>query len=103
VSAAASATKTTRLISWNVDIMSKLLKQIAVRRKALGTDKVVFLDPEDSYGYNQMVLEEVKEIITLPRFNKSLINNLDDTKVEMDTEVVEQLRHFVTTISSLYR
>jgi hypothetical protein len=96
-----SADKASRLVAWNVDIMGKVLKEIAKRRSALGTDQLPFEDPEDTYGSAKMVINEVKEIITLPRFDKGVDNG--SAPVELDSDVVDQLRDYVSTVSSLYR
>jgi hypothetical protein len=93
--------KTARLINWNVDVMKKTLQQIKVRRIALGTDKKPFKDPQDSFEGS--ILQEIKEIITLPNFNSSMNDAVDSASVELGHAVIEQLRAYVTTISQLYR
>jgi len=96
----AIAAKTTRLIEWNVDVLARLLKEIKVRRKAQGTDKIKFKDPEDVFEGGAKIINEVKEIIKLPRYEGSL---KDAKSVELDYDIVEQLRDYVSTIASLYR
>lgn len=96
--------KTDRLISWNVDVLAKVLKQIVLRRQAIGTDLTPFADPEDKYGSREMIIDEVKEVIMLPRFDQHFTNTIDEIdSFELDPQVMFELREFVTTISQMYR
>jgi hypothetical protein len=79
---------TSRLVLWNVEILARLLKELAVRRKALHIEQEEIDGSLDNLESGNMILDEVKEIITLPRFDKT---------------VMKQLRDFVGVISSLYR
>ena len=95
--------KESRLVDWNVEILGRLLKHVIARRNALGlemsTEEVKLDRPE-----GQTVLEEVREIITLPKFDASAAKNQEDPeKMELDLEVKEQLHDYVTTLASMYR
>ena len=49
-------------------------------------------------------IDEVKEIIHLPKFDARAAKNQQDPKtIELDKQVVEQLHNYVTVIASLYR
>ena len=102
--------KTIRLIDWQVDVLSRFLKQILARRTA---EKQVHPNaPNDSLDKNlewtqqpgKICLDEVKEIIWLPEFDADAARNQDDPlMVELDDAVVNQLRAFITSIANLYR
>jgi len=99
-----SSQKIMRLVTWNCELLAKLLKQIKARRMALGTKDDKFQDPEDHYEGGSTIIKEVKDIITLPRFNnrKDMQEVDPDKKLELHPAVIKQLREFVTTIASLY-
>jgi len=97
-------TKESRLVDWNVEVLSKLLKHVITRRQALGLnsppDGEVRLDRSEG----QTVLEEVREIITLPQFVATAAKKQDDPeKTELDSELKKQLHEYVTTLASFYR
>jgi len=54
---------------------------------------------------NTTVLDEVTEIITLPTFDEETAagEQVDPETVELGDEVTKQLRHYVTSIASMYR
>lgn len=96
--------RTTRLIDWNVEILSRLLKQVIARRNALGLEYM--LDDEGTLerAEGQTVLEEVREIITLPKFDASAAKRQEDPeKMELDEDVRDQLHNYVSTLASMYR
>lgn len=83
--------KESRLVDWNVEILGKLLKHVIARRNALGRGpfaEEVKLDlPE-----GRTVLEEVREIITLPKFDASAAKKQEDPdKMELHPAVKEQV------------
>jgi len=106
-----------RRIEWNADILLRMLKQIVARRNAErmhtangSTRSFKSMSGQDeseeysaSMAAHTTVLEEVKEIITLPAFNAQAARVEEDaSKVEIDPVVVKQLRDYVTVIASLY-
>ncbi|CAB9519313.1 Receptor-type guanylate cyclase gcy [Seminavis robusta] len=95
--------KESRLVDWNVEVLSKLLKHVIARRNALGLsapDDEVKLERPDG----QTVLEEVREIITLPKFDASAAKKQEDPeKMELDPLIKEQLHDYVSTLASYYR
>eukprot|EP00538_Stauroneis_constricta_P012395 CAMPEP_0119571056 /NCGR_PEP_ID=MMETSP1352-20130426/43927_1 /TAXON_ID=265584 /ORGANISM="Stauroneis constricta, Strain CCMP1120" /LENGTH=1560 /DNA_ID=CAMNT_0007620735 /DNA_START=72 /DNA_END=4756 /DNA_ORIENTATION=- len=98
-----------RLVQWNVEILKKLLKQIIAKRQET---EPVQCDSEEMRSFelqltrNRMVLDEVVEIISLPKYkNKpsSLKAKVDVKNVKIPDEVVEQLKQFVYTIAALHK
>lgn len=95
--------KESRLVDWNVEILGRLLKHVIARRNALGleasTDEVKLDRPE-----GQTILEEVREIITLPKFDASAAKSQEDPeKMELDSALKDQLHDYVSTLASMYR
>jgi hypothetical protein len=96
--------KVTRLIDWNVEILSQLLKQVIVRRNALGLQS----PSDETVPWNrpegQTVLEEVREIITLPQFDAEAAKKQEDPeKMVLDPAVKDQLHEYVSTLAAMYR
>ena len=102
--------KSDRLIEWNVEILSYLLKQILVARpedlRDVKTSVLTEFEDSNQYGVEcsqKTVLDEFKEIIELP-----IIDDLDimrrphPSKIILKPMVVEQLRDFVQNIASMY-
>jgi hypothetical protein len=92
-----------RLVSWNLAVLVRLLKQSVARRQASGLNPVpvddTYLVPADV----KSVLEEVKEIIMLPKFDAAAAKNQTADEVEIGEEVVSQLSDFITRIAKIYR
>jgi hypothetical protein len=96
--------KTMRLIEWNVDVLLRLLKQIVARRK--------LWPPEDNSPPNETffsrevnkmsALDEVKEIIALPKFRECAGDQEDPESIELPNEVAEQLHDYVCNIAAIY-
>jgi class 3 adenylate cyclase len=100
--------KQLRLVDWNVDILKRLLREIVARRDACGTQEdaavrvkaleVTKLSKEDG------VLDEVEEIITLPKFDSMATRNQKDPdSFELTESVSTQLHDYVQTIAAMYR
>ncbi|KAL3937663.1 MAG: hypothetical protein SGBAC_007279 [Bacillariaceae sp.] len=100
--------KLDRLVNWNVDILFSILKSVAERRHADGIkpdpwDRVQAMEVELSVPVNEngkTALDEVVEIIELPRFNARADAN--SVTVELNAEVQNQLREYVRTIATMY-
>ena len=102
----ANSEKMKRLIEWNVQVLTSLLRCVIARRMALSKCQGV----SRSYDHyllstpSRMVLDEVKDVIFLPPFNAdTLKQQVDPERVELDPEVVEQLYSLVSWIASMYR
>jgi class 3 adenylate cyclase len=104
--------KIERLIEWNTDILARLVKHITARHKIMKSvkpnknkaNKAESISGSSHGGGEMMVLDEVKEIIEMPDFDarnyKKQENNPD--LIELDPEVVSQLRDYVVTIALQY-
>lgn len=127
-----AASKTARLVDWNVDIMQRLLKQIEAQRKAavdraqkeeqytrqsafesvdharrsINPETSHYREPEEephSENPSRIYTDEVKEIISLPKFDGRAARKIDNAdSVVLSYEVVNQLHDYVTNISKLY-
>jgi hypothetical protein len=99
--------KTERLIDWNVEVLLRLLKQVVARRQHQGRETMGLAGTEDLMlkpARGQTVLDEVKEIITLPQFDSSSLNiERDCDYIEMNHKVADQLHDYVWNIASMYR
>lgn len=98
--------KCRRLINWNADILGQILRQIEARRQACGTTPASesSLAAIESFCVGQtegLVLDEVKEVIRLPRFDQATAKL--QPSIELKHEVVSQLWDFVHAISRMYR
>lgn len=126
-----TASKTARLVDWNVDIMQRLLRQIEARRAAqteraqkekqstqarpgsgdfatksmepVGKQYCEPIETPHSEDPNIIYTEEVKEIISLPEFDSKAARKIENAEsVVLSGDVVDQLHGFVSTISRLY-
>lgn len=101
--------KEDRLVSWNVEILTRLLQKIVAMRKPQTND----IDGSDSsnlgmsrHDYNgggvqgATPLDEVKEIIILN--NKTSKLKCNPSKIALGAVVESQLRDFVKTVASMY-
>jgi hypothetical protein len=100
--------KIKRLVSWNVEILKKLLMQIAVKRNEMGGTKknydLQLTTLESEVGRGTGVLAEVVEMIELPKFEQKANKKEENpTNVELSPEVVDQLRLYVASIAAMHR
>ena len=112
--------KHSRLVTWITEVMAKLLKQIVARRalvtanKSLTTKQAFMLnrlvskstrknDGSEREGGTGHVLDEVEDIIMLPKFDaKTSIGSDDVDSVELKPVVMGELREYIYTIASKY-
>lgn len=112
-----------RLVEWNVALLARYLKQIAARRKDLGSSNGTKAKlPSNSFGSNgsngygadapklrhkegSTALDEVTEVIELPHFDAKMSSKLKTRpeSIELDDMVYLELKDYVTTIASMYR
>ena len=93
--------KTRRLIEWNVDYMTKLIKQIVARRET--RDRTALWPKFHLKVGEGLVVDEVKEIIDLPAFDaEAAESQRDPDMVELPDNVVRQLRSFITLVAGMY-
>eukprot|EP00523_Entomoneis_sp_CCMP467_P017961 CAMPEP_0168810014 /NCGR_PEP_ID=MMETSP0726-20121227/3381_1 /TAXON_ID=265536 /ORGANISM="Amphiprora sp., Strain CCMP467" /LENGTH=1234 /DNA_ID=CAMNT_0008862013 /DNA_START=54 /DNA_END=3758 /DNA_ORIENTATION=+ len=122
--------KTAQLVEWNCAILTKILKQIiACREAVLNTSSSHSgrhnLNVSSSHSRRQnaktsknttsivskpqkpegvIVLDEVREVIDLPEFNASHARNQKDpSTIELNSDVLDQLKDYVQRIANLYR
>ena len=97
--------KTRRLIDWNVDVLKRLLKEIVAWREASGKDaKSKYAPGEESYGMGQTVIDEVSEIISLPKLSSATATFKQSVNSVCLGEAAEtQLDALVSAIAALYR
>ncbi len=91
-----------RLVDWQVESLSGLLKKVVAYRSQVRKKK-----PEKFSLYferGETVLDEVQEIIELPEFDtkKSIISSDALKAVELSNSVKTQLRAFVEEVAGLY-
>lgn len=98
-----------RSISFVSGVLLSLLRQVVARRLAMGKRTVgqtqatrqarMAMQPEPG----TLVLEEMEEIICLPKFDaKATRRFVDPDSVELPTEVIDQLHRFVTVIALMW-
>lgn len=103
--------KAERLVDWNVDILSRLLRQIIARRQADGGKtvpgtKLVPIEHEWRQP-SGIVMDEVREIIQLPKYDNEVArrkkSQISPKSIKLPKHVIDQLRAYVSTVASLYR
>ena len=96
--------KIQRLVQWNVDILSKILKQILAHRMANPPNMPQKPEMTNKSNKKGPLLDEVKDILALPQFDaKSLENSVEPSTVKLSGNVQDQLTLFVRKIARLYR
>jgi len=94
------STQRERLISWNIDVLERLLKKIVARRIALKR-KATAVTWSKSHK-TMIVLEEVKEVIKLPEYDSKYYHAEDPDSIILEPRLTFQLREFVTNIALTY-
>ena len=96
----AAARKQGRLVNWVVDILQEHIRKLVIVRKIQSADAEVQYTAKGG----RMSLEEVAEIIKLPRFNTQLLGSDvgDERNVKMNPIVLTQLNHYVSSVASMY-
>ena len=91
-----------RWVEWNTDVLRNLLKQILARRenqRRWSGD----MQPTSSNDDAEIPLEEVKEIIELPKFDKKAAKRQHENQdIEISQKVSDQLKSYVSQIAGLY-
>jgi len=91
------------LVDFNTQSLLTLLKRIVAHRKNIRS--VAPLSPaKDAFGlsHDQTFTQEVAEIIALPRWNHSSPDYFRGGDVNIDEQVVTELRNLVQKIANLY-
>ena len=94
--------KIERLVDWNVDILTAILKQIVAQRESNGivADSDKRLTQIEKEAKN-VPLDEVQEIIALPDFRRG--RHCDPENIRIDDKIVEQLHTFIVRIARMYQ
>lgn len=96
--------KDKRLIQWNVDVLSKLLKSgIRARRGNVPRDTLCLDNWPSTHGNEDedcIPADEVKEIICLPDYNDVMKTEVDPIDPNVPSIVLEQLGNSVERIVS---
>jgi hypothetical protein len=93
--------KEVRLVEWIVDLLHEHIKKLVAIRTTEETETTgpAFYKPPEG----QTSLDEVAEVIRLPKFNVKNIEAVEDIRsVVISPEVMQQLKDFVSTIASMY-
>jgi class 3 adenylate cyclase len=90
-----------RLIGWNVDVLTRSLKQIVAMRGQKKHEKGEIAELRIDTRPGESALDEVQEIITLP--GKAIRSKKDPEDIDLGQEVILQLNDYVTTIACLYQ
>eukprot|EP00536_Pseudo-nitzschia_multiseries_P000778 jgi/Psemu1/233997/estExt_Genewise1.C_90167 len=100
LSSARISSQTQRLISWNIDVLERLLKKIVARRIALNrkSTPVVWSKPCKT----MIVLAEVKEVIKLPEYDSKYYLAENPESIVLEPRVKFQLSEFVTAVARTY-
>mmetsp|Transcript_34534 Transcript_34534/g.54014 ORF Transcript_34534/g.54014 Transcript_34534/m.54014 type:complete len:1188 (-) Transcript_34534:311-3874(-) len=99
--------KTQRLVGWNVEILKKILQQLIAKRNAMPDGKnydTILTKKEDELRRRLNCLDEVTEIIHLPKFNaRAHRNRGNPSKIEVPEVVMEQLKRYVAAVAAMHR
>ena len=88
--------KISGLIKWNVEVLSRHLKQIVASHESQSPETKYVAEIGKGYP-----IDEVVEVVTLPR-KESMIRQEAAQAVELDPKVTEQLECFVSSIAAMY-
>jgi class 3 adenylate cyclase len=107
VDTSSSAAQNQGLVNWHVEMLSIMLKQIVASRtkkvRQQRLSKEIMLSSREMMS-ESTPLSEVKEFIEMPKFDKRKAKKLvDQGSTELSTEVMSQLRDYVSTLSCLYK
>lgn len=97
--------RASRLIEWNVETFLRLLRQVVSRREAASVKLEKYQnDDETALKHLERPLDEVVEIIHLPEFDSVVAKRQRaPEEVEIDDDVVKEMRDMVSSIAALYR
>ena len=93
---------TSRLVKWNVEVLSGILKRVAKRRAACGKVSKPFSAALNTGS--KMLLDEVQDVISLPPFNGNAIRKQEAMEsFSLEPEVMRELYILVNKIAHKYR
>jgi Adenylate and Guanylate cyclase catalytic domain len=95
-----------RLVDWNVDILSNVLKEIVARREACNEEREPeYIMRKLEQRKLQAPLDEMAECISLPKYDAKKATFLEQNpeSIDLGHAVRDQLHDYVETIASMYR
>jgi hypothetical protein len=99
-----------RLVRWAAELLGKLLKKVVARRQAQRTLGTAGRTPEGggdlkySLRPGSTAIDEIAEVIALPKFSAAVTNKeMNPEKIVLGEVVEEQLVLYVRHIAHLYR
>jgi hypothetical protein len=91
-----------RLVSWNIEVLERILKQILAKRQASGKKSQYLPIIRSSEG--KTVVDEVVETIEFPPYDAfSSPDKLDLSSVSLSVEIRAQLHEYVSHVCSQFR
>ena len=91
------------LVSWNADVLAKLLKQITLRRKGSGHKLSSIIPVADPAMKEGTVIHEVAEIIELPEFDARAANmETNPDGIVLEPHIYDQIQNLVTQFAMSY-
>jgi hypothetical protein len=97
-----------RVLDWTVEIFLRVLKEVVAHRESIrvkpDTREVIKAAEEEiirSYRY-AMPLDEVKEVINMPKYHATKAADVDPDKVTIGQDAISQLKDFIVCISDTY-
>jgi len=96
-----------RLVSWNTEIIVKLLKEVLAHREASSVKPDSFaairLAEKEQLQCNLIVLEEVQDVIALPKFDAEAAKSQKMVcSIDLEETVKEQLENYIQTLAAMY-
>lgn len=93
-----------RLIRWNVELLSQLLRQVMARAASTQSNSNRRLrgSPRKRLATQGTMLDEVKDVLALPKFDPKN-NSVDPDSIKLPQQVTSQLTSFVTEVACMYK
>lgn len=97
--------KSVRLVKFNTECLLGFLKQIVARRNAsYGSAGPPPSTYPDGRQFTSHPFDEVKEIITLPKYNAKAAENQQNPKyIQLDPKIERQLYSYIYKLATMYR
>jgi len=99
--------RSSRLVNWIVKRLTTLLQKVIARRLSTSQKSSKHPQLRNMPGMQEGItlLEEVKEIITLPEFDKKSNKNTEKeaNSIVIPPKAIEELHTYVTSIATMYR
>ena len=105
VAPSAVADRFGRLVAWNCDVLSKIMKEIIARRDGLQIQPDHPADIkrlETDMKLSRYVLGEVHEVVRLPHYEQA-DRRFNADSVQLGQSVEMQLHRFVQTLAAMYQ